>query len=134
MHPNRPQRLEGVSYVGFQRYFLTICTAFRARIFGAEGVVAEVHRQLQQFAEQFAFEITAYCFMPDHLHVLVTATSEQSDFCELVRRFKQVSAFHYKKSTGRPLWQPGYYERILRDDEVTERVVKYILENPFVPG
>jgi REP-associated tyrosine transposase len=69
--------------------------------------------------------------MPDHLHVLVTATSEQSDFCELVRRFKQVTAFHYKKSTGRSLWQPGYHERILRDDEVTEAVVKYILENPI---
>ena len=72
--------------------------------------------------------------MPDHLHLLVTATSEQSDFCELVRRFKQVSGFHYKKSTGRPLWQPGYHERILRDDEATEAVVQGYLENPIRGG
>jgi hypothetical protein len=51
-----------------------------------------------------------------------------------MRRFKLVSAFQYKKSTGRPLWQPGYHERILRDDEVTEAVVKYILENPIRGG
>ena len=134
MRTNRPRRLAGVSYVGFQRYFLTICTAFRARRFEDEGVVGDVHRQFQQCARQFDMEITAYCYMPDHLHVLLRATSEQADFCELVRRFKQVSAFNYKQATGRPLWQPGYHERILRDDEVTEAVVRYILENPIRAG
>ena len=108
-----------------------ICTAFRARRFEDEGVVGDVHRQLQQSALQFDMQITAYCYMPDHLHVLLT---ERSDFCELVRRFKQMSAFSYKKSTGRALWQPGYHERILRDDEVTEAVVRYILENPIRAG
>ena len=131
MRTRRPKRLRGVSYVGFQRYFLTICTAFRARSFEDEGVVGDVHRQLLQSALQFDVQITAYCYMPDHLHVLLTATSERSDFCESVRRFKQMSAFSYKKSTGRALWQPGYHERILRDDEVTEAVVRYILENPI---
>jgi hypothetical protein len=72
--------------------------------------------------------------MPDHFHALLTATSEQADFCELVRRFKQVSAFNYRKSKGRALWQPGYHERILRDDEVTEAVVRYILKNPIRAG
>ena len=134
MRTNRPRRLTGVSYVGFQRYFLTICTAFRTRSFEDEGIVGDVHRQLQQSAQQFDMEITAYCYMPDHLHVLLTATSEQADFCELVRLFKQASAFNYKKSTRRALWQPGYHERILRDDDVTEAVVRYILENPIRAG
>jgi REP element-mobilizing transposase RayT len=134
MRTNRPRRLTGVSYVGFQRYFLTICTAFRALAFEDEGVVSDVHRQFQQSASQFDMAITAYCYMPDHFHALLTATSEQADFCELVRRFKQISAFRYKKSRGRALWQPGYHERILRDDEVTEAVVRYILENPIRAG
>ena len=134
MRTNRPRRLTGVSYVGFQRYFLTICTAFRSGCFEEDCVVGDVHRQLQQSAAQFEMQITAYCYMPDHLHVLLKATSEQADFCELVRRFKQVSAFHYKKSMGRALWQPGYHERILRDDELTEAVVRYILENPIRAG
>ena len=134
MRTNRPQRLKGVSYVGFQRYFLTICTAFRARAFEDEDVVSDVHQQFQQSAQQFDMEITAYCFMRDHLHALLIATSEQADFCELVRRFKQVSGFHYKQSKKRDLWQPGYHERILRDDEATEAVVRYILENPIRAG
>ena len=134
MRTHRPNRLSGVSYVGFQRYFLTICTAFRVRAFEAADTVEQVHRQFLQGSTLFDFEISAYCYMPDHLHALVTATSEQADFCELVRRFKQVSAFYYKKSTGRALWQPGYHERVLRDDEGTEAVVRYILENPIRAG
>ena len=134
MRTNRPSRLFGVSYIGFQRYFLTICTAFRARTFEAADAVEDVHRRLQHCTALFDFEISAYCYMPDHLHALITATSERADFCELVRRFKQVSAFYYKKSTGRALWQPGYHERILRDDEATEAVVRYILENPIRAG
>ena len=97
-------------------------------------MVSDVHQQFQQSAQQFDMEITAYCFMPDHLHALLIATSEQADFCELVRRFKQVSGFHYKQSKKRDLWQPGYHERILRDDEATEAVVRYILENPIRAG
>jgi putative transposase len=134
MRINRPNRLSGIAYIGFQRYFLTICTAFRARTFEVAGTVERVHRQLQHCTALFDFEISAYCYMPDHLHALITATSERADFCELVRRFKQVSAFYYKKSTGRALWQPGYHERILRDDEGTEAVVRYILENPIRAG
>ena len=134
MRTNRPSRLFGVSYVGFQRYFLTICTAFRARTFEAADTVEEVHRQFLHCTALFDFEISAYCYMPDHLHALITAASEGADFCELVRRFKQVSAFHYKNSTGRALWHPGYHERILRNEEGTEAVVRYILENPIRAG
>jgi hypothetical protein len=31
------------------------------------------------------------------------------------------------------LWQEGYYERVLRNDEDTKAVTKYILENPVRP-
>lgn len=32
------------------------------------------------------------------------------------------------------LWQPGYYERILRDDDSTNAVIRYIWENPIRAG
>jgi hypothetical protein len=28
------------------------------------------------------------------------------------------------------LWQNGYFEHVIRDDEVTQIIAKYILENP----
>jgi len=51
-----------------------------------------------------------------------------------MKQFKQATGFAYKKQAHQRLWQPGYYERILRDDEATEAVARYILENPIRAG
>ena len=32
---------------------------------------------------------------------------------------------------GTPVWQRGYYERIIRDDGEHERIAKYIRDNPM---
>jgi putative transposase len=130
----RPRRLDGVLYVGYQRYFLTTCTAFRRPLFTNAALVSTVVEQLMDNAEHFELAILAYVLMPDHLHVLAEAESERSDFTAFVKRFKQITGFRHRQETGKPLWQHGYHERVLRDDEATEAVVRYILENPIRAG
>jgi len=48
--------------------------------------------------------------------------------------FKKVTGFEYSRRFERRLWQPGYHDRILRDDESTEATARYILENPVRGG
>lgn len=72
--------------------------------------------------------------MPDHLHVLLYGESADSDFRALVKRFKQLTSFAHKQIRGTELWQPGYHEHVLRGDEATASVVRYILENPVRAG
>jgi len=127
----RPRRLDGVSYLGYQRYFLTTCTGFRRAFFTDPVLVGRVIEQLLHHASLFEFAVLAYVFMPDHVHVLVEANTEGSDFPAFVKRFKQTTGFKHRQETGQALWQPGYHERVLRDDEATETVVRYILENPI---
>lgn len=134
MITKRPERLTGVDYTGFQRYFLTICTAFRRPMFVWPGVVEPILLRFQEIAGSRDFSIPAHCFMPDHLHALITATAEQANFREFVRIFKQITAFEHRRQYAESLWQPGYHERILRDDESTHAVVRYIWENPVRAG
>jgi putative transposase len=47
---------------------------------------------------------------------------------------KQVTGYAYRRRFQRSLWQPGYSERILRGDEATLTVVRYILENSIRAG
>ena len=58
--------------------------------------------------------------------------------CAHVRRFvssfKQKVGFWFSQQKGKRLWQDGYYDRILRNDEATLIVVRYILENPIRGG
>jgi putative transposase len=131
---DRPKRLDAVSYGGFERYFLTTCTAFRRPFFSTSSVATDVATQLLHNAEHFEFAVLAYCLMPDHLHALVEARSEQSDFQAFVKRFKQTTGFRHRQLTTHALWQPGFHERVLRNDEASPSVVRYILENPIRAG
>ena len=131
MHPHRLQEFD---YVGPQAYFLTICTADRQEAFRDAGVVARASDQFLQTAEAYGFELTAYCFMPDHLHALITGTRADADFKKLVAMFKQRSGYAYKRATGSRLWQENYYEHVLRSEEALALVVGYVLGNPLRAG
>jgi putative transposase len=126
--------LNGVSYVGFQRYFVTTCTAFRNDVFYDLTLGTETIQQILQLSHEFEFAVVAYCLMPDHLHLLLEGQSEQADLKRFVKQIKQVTGFAYPQTHGGSLWQPGYHERILRDDESTLAVARYILENPVRAG
>ena len=78
--------------------------------------------------------VIAYCFMPDHLHLLVEGTDPASQLTEFVRIFKQRSSFHWKKAFGSELWQRSYFERVLRGDESSIDIARYILANPLRAG
>ena len=72
--------------------------------------------------------------MPDHVHLLVYGTSEAADLRAFVVDFKKVTGFEYRQRQGRHLWQPGYFDRVLRDDESTEAVARYTLQKSCSRG
>lgn len=131
---SRPRRLEGVSYTGPARYFLTFCVHARAPAFADPAVVEQALLQIRRVASRRRFAILAYCFMPDHLHLLVEGTDDSSRLTEFARLARQASGFAYKQATGRRLWQDGDYERVLRQSDEARQVAAYILANPSRAG
>ena len=130
MRTGRPGHLKTFDYLGLYRYFLTFCTHRRQKYFAEAQFVEVVLAQILRAAEDERVAIVAYCFMPDHLHLLVEAGSESSDCLSFIKRAKQLSAFYYSKRFGHRLWQRYGYERTLREEDTTLVVAKYILENP----
>jgi putative transposase len=129
MRTTRP-RLDPALYVGFQRVFLTFCTSQRAEYFAAGDVVDDVMQQILPVAADSRAAILAYCFMPDHLHLLIEGESESTDALAFVHQAKQRSGFAFSQRRMKKLWQPSYYDRVLRDDEAAISVARYIVENP----
>jgi putative transposase len=126
----RPHRLAAFSYKGPHRYSLTFCSHRRRTLFIKADVAQEALSQILQSAAKQAFAIFAYCFMPDHLHLLVEGQSDGADLITFAKDIKQRIAYHYPRTHGGDIWQKGYFERVLRDDEATLTVAKYILANP----
>ena len=130
----RSLRLPGFDYRGCHRYFLTYGTFARTRVFVERAAVALVSTQFLRAAAEERFEILTYCFMPDHVHLLVEATDDGSDGKGFIARSKQYSGFHHKARTGCRLWQRDSFERVLRDSEGSLAVSRYILANPVRAG
>jgi putative transposase len=133
MRPKRP-RLDPALYIGLQRYFLTFCTAGRRRCFVDGAIVTLVRDQILRSAERFDFVVVAYCFMPDHLHLLIEGTTDGADAIAFVHQAKQRSGYAYRGTGPGRLWQPSFYDHILRNEDATLAVARYILENPVRAG
>jgi len=134
MPTHGPGHLRTFDYVGLHRYFLTFCCHSKQRAFANEVAVDLVLSQIRRAASDEQFVIPAYCFMPDHAHFLVEALSDNSNGLKFIARAKQFSGFYYKQRYQRALWQRYGYEHVLRDDEDTRAVARYIFENPVRAG
>jgi REP element-mobilizing transposase RayT len=133
MHPY-PKHLEGFDYRGFHRYFVTVCTDERREPFTDTERVGLVEAHFLRIAKEFEIADLAHCFMPDHLHAALEGRSENADLLAFVARMKQYTGFYFKQRFGVRLWQRYTYEHVIRDDETTAAVIRYVMENPVRAG
>ena len=131
-------RLKNFDYVGRYRYFITICTNKKQLLFNHKETVENCIQLLDEKSKVMGFKVWAYCFMPDHLHLLLEGDKLDSDLKRFISAFKQSAGYSYSKnfktaklSDSKPrnlaqsfssagngkLWQPSYYAHVLRKDE-----------------
>lgn len=127
-------RLKGFDYKGAFRYFNTICTYNKQSVFRSGSLVEWLIDILQEKSNPFEVKVWAYCFMPDHVHLLIEGKNVNSDMKKFISSYKQSTGFWYKKRTGLPPWQINYYEHIVRRKENTDDVARYIFNNPVRRG
>jgi REP element-mobilizing transposase RayT len=133
MRDKRP-RLDPLCYIGLRRYFVTICCDYRHSAFTSESITQAVIARFLRAAGEEQMAIIAYICMPDHAHALVEGLTDSSDLQSFMHRAKQLTGFEYKKLMGRRLWQPSYDDRVLRNEDATWDVVRYICDNPVRKG
>ena len=71
----------------------------------------------------------AFVIMPDHLHWLMQLLGAQS-----LQSVIKVVKSKVSLKIGRPIWQPGYYDRAIRKEEDIQAVARYIVANPIRAG
>jgi putative transposase len=129
-----PGHLKTFSYLGLHRYSLAFRTDHRRHLLVSPAVVGLVLKQISRAAAENQFAVLAYCFMPDHLHLLIEGRSDASDCKRFMARAKQYSAFYFSRIYRRVLWQRYGFEHVLQDDEASETVARHIMESPIRAG
>ena len=90
-------------------------------------------------------EVREFVVMPDHLHgILLLRARPMSPapgseapavpLGAIIGRFKSISAREaniVRGTVGRPFWQRGFHDRVIRDDQAFRRIREYIIRNPL---
>jgi putative transposase len=112
-------------------FFVTFCTRDRKRI----PLLSEAHATFQNYAGRaladFNVAVGRYVIMPDHVHLFVRGGPEflLSPWIGGLKRALSVSV-------GMPgkLWQPGFFDHVLRTEESYSQKWDYVRENPIRAG
>jgi len=67
--------------------------------------------------------------MPDHLHWLMQL-GDVRDLSAVVQSVKALSS----KRIGHRIWQQGFYDHAVRDEENIKAIARYIVANPVRAG
>lgn len=111
-----------------------MCTFRRRPFFFDASACNAVCDAFCETADRHGMVIPAYCFMPDHVHLVVSGRRENADLVCFARRSRQRAGYVLRQVTAGPLWQDGYYEHILRDHESLAQTIRYIPQNPVRAG
>ncbi len=130
----KPNRLTPASYRGRRSYFLTLCTDERRALFTEGAIVKELLAVLDGTCALHLFRVYAYCFMPDHLHLILNGENDSCDLTRLIQAFKSLAARDARKLGITNLWQKGFYDHVLRDTNSTDAGARYVFMNPVRAG
>ena len=112
-----------------QIYLLTSVTADRQPVFADFQAARCLIRCLQQAALLRQADTLAFVVMPDHLHWLMQL-GEQVPLAQCMRNVKTLSALRI----GAAIWQAGYHDHAVRQEDSLPDIARYIVANPVRAG
>jgi REP element-mobilizing transposase RayT len=90
---------------------------------------------LHFISQSFRAHILAYVVMPDHLHLLL-AIRDGYTLSGVMHSLKRFTVQRINDETGHvgSIWQQGYHDRLISDEEQLRAAVEYIHKNPVAAG
>ena len=152
----RSIRLRGWDYRAAGVYFVTICTFGRELLFEAPAYKLVAENRWQLIVKQphaVHVSLDERIVMPNHVHGLLIFLEQRADTRNVplpdqaaglqnapagslgvvVGRYKAAvtrQINNVRRSPGSPVWQRGYYERIVRNEREMNAIRDYIRQNP----
>ncbi len=76
----------------------------------------------------------AWVVMPDHVHWLLQVRTTPLARCVQSFKSRSARAINAARGTSGPVWQAGYHDHRLRDDEDLRAQARYVVANPLRRG
>ncbi|QOG12683.1 transposase [Arcobacter sp. FWKO B] len=94
------------------------------------GKVLENMKDILLQNDNILYQLEAFCIMPNHIHIMILPKDNLSN---IIKYIKGTSANKINKLLNRQgaFWQREYYDKVVRDEIIYEKVLKYIFYNPI---
>lgn len=115
-------------------YLLTTATRHRRHLFRQWSPALALARELHLAGQGEALDSLAWVIMPDHLHWLVRLRA--GSLAQLMQSLKSRSAIaiNLRRDNPGPVWQKGYLDRALREDEDLRALARHVVATPRRAG
>ena len=116
-------------------YFVTTETWQRRQLFNKEPIAKIVIDTMLDCRERGFYRLHDFVLMPEHLHVILTPSTDIT-LEKVLQMIKGGSSYRIGKEVGLkfPVWQPGFHEHWIRSPEDYEQRRRYIELNPVKDG
>jgi putative transposase len=118
-------RLKHYDYSQDGYYFVTICTNYQCPYLSE--LRQEICRAIEKLNQIDGIRVDYFVVMPTHVHLIIILNNSKISLGEIIRRLKASSS----KETGMKLWQPNYYEHVIRNEHALFKIREYIQNNPL---
>jgi putative transposase len=113
---------------------ITICSLNGNPIFESKEFTFHCLELLESLCDKFEIQLYVYCFMPEHIHIILTVEGQKS-IIELVQDFKGKSTIEsYNFDYKGKIYQTRFFDHFIRTDQSLENEIRYVLENPVRRG
>ena len=129
-------------------YFFTVVTQGRARILTTSEARASLCAAYAECRRRWPFRVDGIVLLPEHLHAIWSLPRGDDDYArrwafikkEFIRDWlatggtEQVVSSARRGRNRRGVWQPRFWEHLIRDDDDFGRHLDYIHYNPVKHG
>lgn len=141
MEKRKSPRLQHYDYATDNYYFVTICTAKKACIFGTVELLNWKGKIVKQHIENLEnhyteIKIDKYVVMPNHVHLIVKVgcNPEKENHTSLdtvIGQLKSgISREIHNIEPNVEIWQRSFHDHIIRNEKAYQKIWLYIDSNP----
>jgi putative transposase len=121
-------------------WFFTVVTARRRPLLATANGIDALRQSVAAVRQHLPFTIDAWVVLPEHMHAIWTLPDDDADFSQRWGRIKTGFtrrcglAHRSGHKFGSGLWQPRFWEHLIRDDADFATHMDYLHHNPVKHG
>jgi len=117
-------------------FFLTVCTRNRRRVLARQPMAGLLLESWQAARRLHGWIVGRHVIMPDHVHFFTQSDAGTKSLSAFIRDWKKWTTRAAAATAGikPPLWQPEFFDHVLRTSGSYEEKWAYVRENPARAG